>query len=451
MNKTKLFLRTLIFLTILLAVVGIVDIKPAYAEQNALNVYVFVGEGCPFCAKTLVFLHEIAEKEPRVVVHEFEVYNNPTDRDFFIAFAEKHGFEPQYVPTTFLGEKYWVGFTETIQEEMEREILNCLEQSCVDLGREILPNSTFPEIEDSADTQEPNQENNSQNDKQFSIVLPFIGAINLADKSIFLSTVLIAIVDGFNPCSIWVLSMLLAITLNTRSRKKVFLIGFVFITVTALVYALFIGGLFTVFTFIGYVGWIQAIVALVAIAFATINIKDYFWYKEGVSLTISDKKKPGIYKGIRRIMSAEENPWALISATVVLAVGVSLVEFTCTAGFPMIWTNLLAAQEITGLAFLGLLLVYMIIYQLDELGIFLVAVLTLRKNKMEEKYGRVLKLLGGMLMLALGLVMLINPTLMTNIGSSLLVFGIAFALTFLILLVHRVILPKLKIHTSSRK
>jgi hypothetical protein len=315
----------------------------------------------------------------------------------------------------------------------------------VDYGRDILPESAFPVIETPPEVVIPDP----VDEKQFALTLPLIGTINLADQSIFLSTLLISFVDGFNPCSIWVLSMLLAITLNARSRKNVLIIGFVFIFVTAFIYALFIGGLFTVFTFIGYVGWIQLIVALVAVVFAVVNIKDYFWYKEGISFTISDKKKPGIYKGIRRIMNAEESVWGLVTATVVLAAGVSLVEFSCTAGFPMIWTNLLAVQEVTGLAFLLLLLVYMLVYQLDELGIFLVSVITLRKTKMEEKYGRILKLLGGTLMLSLAVVMLVDPTLMNNIGSSLWVFGAAFGLTALVLFLHRVVLPKFNIRLGS--
>jgi hypothetical protein len=178
-----------------------------------------------------------------------------------------------------------------------------------------------------------------------------------------------------------------------------------------------------------------------------VNIKDYFWYKEGISFTISDEKKPGIYKGIRKVMRAEGNIWALIGATVVLSAGVSIVEFSCTAGFPVIWTNLLVVHEATGLAFLGFLLVYMLVYQMDELAIFLTAVFTLRKSKMEEKYGRILKLLGGILMLALAIVMLIDPALMNNIGSSLLVFGVAFGVTGLILLIHQVLLPKIKQRT----
>ena len=438
--------RTVLFLILTVVLMASSVALPVSAANDVLNVYIFEGEGCPYCARAIAFFKELAEKDERIIVHDFEVYHNLQNREYFTALASVHGFEPMYVPTIFIGDQYWVGFSDTIQAEIEDVIQKCHDGGCVDFGKQVLSSSLFfaegvpAETNPAGETASPG-EDTVTNVGEFSITLPLFGRIDLAKRSLLLSTLLISFVDGFNPCSIWVLSMLLAITLNARSRKKVLIIGFVFIFVTAFIYALFIGGLFTVFTFIGYVGWIQLIVALIAFVFALVNIKDYFWYKEGISLTISDKQKPGIYKGIRRIMNAEENLWGLVSATVVLAAGVSLVEFSCTAGFPMIWTNLLAIHEVSGLAFLGFLLVYMLVYQLDEMGIFLVAVFTLRKSKMEEKYGRILKLLGGMLMLTLALVMLIDPTLMNNIGRSLWVFGFAFGITGLVLLVHRVILP----------
>jgi hypothetical protein len=279
--------------------------------------------------------------------------------------------------------------------------------------------------------------------------LPIIGSIDLSSQSLFISTILISFVDGFNPCSIWVLTMLLTLTLHTGSRKKVLLIGFIFLTVSTAVYGLFIAGLFTMFTVISFVGWVQVAVALVAFFFALVNIKDYFWYKEGISFTIADDKKPGIFKRMRKLMDAGQSFWGLVGGTVVLAAGVSLVEFSCTAGFPVLWTNLLVSQNVPALTFVLLLLVYMIVYQLDEMGIFLVAVFTMRSSKLEEKHGRILKLIGGVLMLSLALVMLINPHLMNSLSSSLIIFGIAFGATILILLVHRVLLPKLGIHIGT--
>jgi hypothetical protein len=282
-----------------------------------------------------------------------------------------------------------------------------------------------------------------------TIKLPFVGEIDLSKQGLLLSTLLISLVDGFNPCSLWVLSMLLAITLHTGSRKKVLIIGLVFLTVTAAIYALFIAGLFTVLKVVSFIGWIQVVVALVALFFAIVNIKDYFFYKEGVSFTISDKQKPGIYQKMRKVLDAGDSFWGLIGGTVVLAAGVSLVEFSCTAGFPVMWTNMLTAQNVSVITFVLLLLVYMFIYQLDELGIFLVAVFTLKSSKLEEKHGRILKLIGGVLMLTLAIVMLIKPALMSDIRQSLLVFGLAFLVAAIILLLHRVVLPKLGIYIGT--
>jgi hypothetical protein len=229
----------------------------------------------------------------------------------------------------------------------------------------------------------------------------------------------------------------------------VLIIGLIFLTVTAGVYALFIAGLFTVFTVVSFVGWIQIVVALVALFFGLVTIKDYFWYKEGISFTISDDKKPGIYQRMRKLVDASQSFLGLAGATVVLAAGVSLVEFSCTAGFPVLWTNLLVSQKVSGLTFVLLLLLYLLIYQLDEMVIFFTAVYSLKASKLEEKHGRILKLIGGMLMLTLAGVMLINPALMNSLSSSLLIFGATLLATLLVLLVHRGILPKLGIRIGT--
>jgi hypothetical protein len=212
---------------------------------------------------------------------------------------------------------------------------------------------------------------------------------------------------------------------------------------------LFIAGLFTVFTVVNFVGWIQIAVAFVAFFFGLVNIKDYFWYKAGISFTIADNKKPGIYQKMRKLIDTSQSLWGLAGATIVLAAGVSLVEFSCTAGFPVLWTNLLVSQNVSGLTFILLLLLYLLIYQLDEMVIFFSAVYTLKASKLEEKHGRILKLIGGMFMLTLAGVMLINPALMNSLSSSLIIFGAALLATLLVLLIHRSILPKFGILIGS--
>jgi len=126
-----------------------------------------------------------------------------------------------------------------------------------------------------------------------------------------------------------------------------------------------------------------------------------------------------------------------------------MVEFSCTAGFPVLWTNLLTSQQVNTPTFIGLLLLYMVVYNLIALGIFIVAVFTLKSGKMEEKHGRILKLIGGVLMVTLAGVMVINPSLMSDLGDSLIVFGIAFIVGCLLLVLHRVILPRFGIYIGS--
>ena len=81
--------------------------------------------------------------------------------------------------------------------------------------------------------------------------------------------------------------------------------------------------------------------------------------------------------------------------------------------------------------------------------LFLVAVVTLKACKLEGKQGRILKRIDGVLMLTLAVVMLINPAWMNQISSSLLIFAIAFAATGLVLLIHRLLLPRLGIRLGS--
>lgn len=437
------------------------------APTQPVVIYFYWGDGCPHCAEAKPFLQQLTEEHPNVEVRAYEVWYVEENREHFWRMASAYGFEPSGVPTIFLGEHFWVGYGDQVASQLVAQVERCSQTACPDKGIGIIPGivaptaTPLPAVAVSETTPEAiaaasadPAANKATLDSAVAesadlLTIPFIGAIDLSTQSLLTSTALIAFVDGFNPCSLWVLSVLLALTLHTGSRSKVFWVGLVFLTVTSLIYALFITGLFTFFSVIGFVTWIQVIVALVALFFALVNIKDYFWYKEGISFTIADEKKPGLYRQMRSVLDAGKSTWGILSATVVLAAGVSLVEFSCTAGFPILWTNLLTAQQATATTFVSLLLVYMLIYQVDELGIFLVSVFTLKASKLEEKHGRMLKLAGGMLMLTLAGVMLINPSLMSSISTSLWVFLVAFAATVLVLLVHRTLLPRLGIRIGS--
>lgn len=452
-----------IFLILTLLVLGALALMPVDQAQaqdptrHPVDIYFFWGDGCPHCAKAKPFLEGLAAANPQVILHSYEIYYSPENQALFGQMAAAFGFEPHGVPTIFIGERYWEGYAEQLEPEISGVVTACLTDGCPNKGGEVL-GLALPAQPTAAPTQvseapaAPSQGSALASETPArALNIPLLGTIDLSKQSLFISTALIAFVDGFNPCSLWALSMLLAITIHTGSRKKVLLIGAIFLTVTAGVYALFIAGLFSVLKIISFMGWVQVVVALAALFFGLVNIKDYFWYKEGISLTIADEQKPGLLQRMRKLTDASQSTWGLVGGTIVLAAGVSLVEFSCTAGFPVLWTNLLTAQQVGVGAFVLLLLLYMVIYQIDELAIFLAAVYSLKASRLQEDQGRLLKLVGGMLMLTLSLVMVINPSLMNNLENSLIIFGCAFALTGLVLLLHRVILPRfgLQIGTPS--
>lgn len=438
-------------------------------EGFPVYIYLFWGEGCPHCAQAKPYFESLAKKYPQIVYRSYEIYYDEAGRKMFEDIAATNGFEISGVPTALVGQYLMVGYSEEYNPQIEEVVVHCIENGCLNAGTGLvddgsptlpplnqetaIPAPTTAPAEIAQNPPMPSSPVQSAPDSEMAqshlLSLPIIGQVNLEQHSLTLSTALIAFVDGFNPCSLWVLSMLMALVLHTGSRKKVLLIGLIFLTVTAGIYALFIAGLFSVLRLVSFMGWVQGLVAGVALVFGLVNIKDYFWCKTGVSFTISEKQKPGIFQNIRRIITSSDSIWGLAGATVVMAAGVSVVEFSCTAGFPVLWTNLLVAQGASTGVFVALLLLYLLIYQIDELAIFGSMVITLKASRLEEKQGRVLKLFGGVLMLTLAAVMLIKPSLMNDLVTSAVIFATAFSLAGLILIVHRSILPQLGIWIGS--
>jgi cytochrome c biogenesis protein CcdA len=350
-------------------------------------------------------------------------------------FGDVLGFEPSGVPVTIIGDQYWIGFREEYKSDMEAVIQSLLQNSGgFDAGSEIFSTQ--------------NQNTAIQDSNRF-ITLPILGEIDLEEQSLIISTAVIGFVDGFNPCSLWVLSVLLALTIHSGSRKKILIVGFTYLIVTAIIYGLFITGVFTLLSYIGYLKWIQALVSIIAIVFGIMNLKDYFWYKEGLSFTISDKHKPNLYRNMRSAVMNPRSLIGLIGSSAALAVGVSFIEFSCTAGFPVIWSNLISVNDINTLSYLLLLGLYMLIYLIDEILVFGAAVLTMRASRIEEKHGRALKLISGVIMLILGFVMVVKPEWMNDLGTSLMVFLSAFVITLLVFMVHKKILPKFGIYIGN--
>jgi len=367
---------------------------------------VFWGVTCPLCIDQQPFLRELEARYPQLQIRQYEVSRSRANLEIFALTAYEHGIEAEGVPAVFIAGKAFIGDAPFIRAQIEETV------------RDAIKGQSSPPTDASVEAQ-------PHTGTPTTISAPLLGTIDLAQQSLIFSTLLISFVDGFNPCSLWVLTLLLGMVLHSGSRKRMLMVGIIFLLTTATIYGVFIAGIFKVLSYIAYLVWVQWIVALFALVFGLVNIKDFFWFKKGFSFTISDKYKPGIYKSIRGLMSRDIKGFSLAGATFIMAAGIAVIELPCTAGFPVIWSQLVRSQQVNFMEFYGLLIIYLLIYLSIEITIFLSAVLTLKRQWFEEKHGQVLKLIGGMIMIALGIVMIANPNLMNNITDTLLVFAVA--------------------------
>jgi len=412
---------------LLVLVVGLLALLavglPARGEDPVTLLY-FGAEGCPYCIQMEAFLDDLEERfGDDLVIERHEVSADPAARDRWVEEMAARGQEARGVPTTILDDMVWVGFDASIGARVEAAVAAEIEAraSPPSPPSDDLPAELPAEVSDDA-----------------VVDVPFLGEVDVASRSAIAATALIAFIDGFNPCSLWVLAVLLAMVLNAgATRGRVALIGGVFLTVTGLMYGAFIAGVFTIMGFIEYLGAIRVGVAAIALFVGAVNVKDYFAYKKGLSFTIPDRFKPRIYRGGRSIRVADRPLAAVVGTTVAMAVGISLVELPCTAGFPVIWSGIMHTQGIDGANFAGLLGLYLMIYVGLEVTLFVAVLVTLRIGRFEEYYGRMLKLLGGMVMLALGGVLLLAPELMEDlVGATLVIVG-AIVLAVLVDLINR--------------
>lgn len=394
------------------------NVLSAFAEP--VNIYLFHGKTCPHCLDEEAYLDELVKEYPEgsINLNLYEVWYDEANADLMKKFSDHFGFEPTGVPLTFIGSSYWTGFGDSTKEKIHEAIDNQIKTGEFVDTAEIVKGIIKTEGGELSTTDE--------------ITLPLFGKISLKNKSSLFVTIAVGLADGVNPCSLWVLTMLLTIVIHTDSRKKSFIVGFVYIMVTALIYALFILGVFKFLDYTKFIPQIQIGAAVITTIIGIINIKDYFFYKKGVSLTIDDKKKPGLYAKMRNIVKNSKSIPAMIGATIALSAMVSLIEFSCTAAFPVIWANILSSQGVTGPAFYAHLFLYMLLYQLDEIIIFLAAVITMKSTKMEEKHGRFLKLFSGCMMLSLSAVMIFKPQIMNSLPNVLIIFAGSILISFVI-------------------
>ena len=370
--------------------------------SDTADIEVFVRQGCPHCAKAEVFLQTLQQEQPalKIVIHD--VSQEPTALDRLQELAKSQGIKAVRVPAFQIRGQLLVGYTdETSSGQLIRDVL---------AQTPVIPkneNSTGScEADEQALSCEANPAPKSTPPPQ-TFAVDFLGhKISLEEVGLPLFTITMGLLDGFNPCSLWVLLLVISLLAPMNNRPRMLAIAGTFVAVEGIAYFVFMAAWLNLFLLIGLSRISEVAIALIALIAGMINLKDFWRFGWGVSLSIPDAAKPAIYTRIRNILQAKNMTAAIIGA-IVLAVLVQIVEFMCTSGFPALYTRILTLKQLDNVSYYSYLLLYNLAYMLDDLIVLSVGVITLSQHRLQEKEGRWLKLISGLTMVGLGIYLLV--------------------------------------------
>lgn len=278
--------------------------------------------------------------------------------------------------------------------------------------------------------------------------VPLFSKLDPESASMLATTIVLGFVDGLNPYSLWGLVFLLGIVMTAGSRSRAVIVGLTYLVVVGLTYGLMTVGFLNVFSRFSHQYLLQIIVGLVAMVFALINIYDYFRGRDKSTL-VAPKRQSRLRQRIQKVMSPTNGIGTLIIGTVVVALGMTILEFPLSFSTPLIWTNIMARHQVNLLVFLLLLLVYLLIYLFDEFIAFFSIIFALGKNKSHQNRESALKLIGGTVIFFLAIALIMDLELLNTLTGSLLLFGLALAVSFSILIIFPDRRKKLEIKSST--
>ncbi|MBX9916059.1 MAG: NrdH-redoxin [Nitrosomonas sp.] len=366
------------FLFILLLFVQAVNASSDETKHTNKNnvLEVFVRDGCPHCAKAKEFLSTLGSERPWLRIVYYSVDHDPKALNILLSYSQKASVWPPGVPTFQFNGELVVGFD---SPDHTGSALAAL----VDGTRIVSGN----------------------------VETSLFGTLNVTNQGLPLFTLTMGLLDGFNPCAMWVLLFLLSLLVHLQDRKKMALIAGTFVLASGVVYYAFMAAWLNIFLLIGFSTTLRWVLSGLAFAIGGLNIKDFFAWKRGLSLTISDSSKPGLYARMRAVLAADKLLPSIV-AVATLAVLVNFIELLCTAGFPAIYTAILAQQDLNLVSYYAYLGLYILGYVADDTLMVAVAVIALSNHKLTEQTGRWLKLISGVVMLGLGCILILQPELL---------------------------------------
>jgi len=366
--------------------------------DGQLVVHVFTRDGCPHCERATLALERIVAARDGVALRRYDIARDPAHRRLLVDVSRALGIEVGGVPFTLIGGESWTGYLDdaTTGHAYERRIDACLREACPD------PLAALGAPGPAAASSPPAVELPAR------LHLPLFGEVSTAQLSLPLITVLLAAIDGFNPCAMWVLVFLLGILAGVRDRRRMWLIGCTFVAASAAVYLLILGAWLQVFLWLGALPLLRFLMGGVALAAGAYYLREFVSNPAGVCHVTASPARRHLLARLRALVLQPASLLAL-AGVVLLAIVVNAVELMCSAGVPAVFTHLLAQAGLSAPAYFGYLLLYVFVFMLDDLVVLAVALKTLELTGLAGAHGRWASLLGALMLFAIAAIIFLRP------------------------------------------
>jgi thiol-disulfide isomerase/thioredoxin len=389
--------RLLSCLVVLFLFFGV--LVPSVSAQGKTRVYFFWSVTCPHCEEEKPWLESLTKKYDWLEVREYEV-NKASNLRLWQNVAQKLGVISGGTPFTVVGDKSVTGFFDEAStgKEIETLILKAHEENWPDVVASLIkPEKEKPEIKPLEPKPIPE-----------SFKLPLLGELKTKNLSLPALTVVIGLLDGFNPCAMWALLFLISLLLGMKDRKRMWLLGSAFIFTSGLVYFLIMAAWLNLFLFVGLILWVRLAIGVFALVAGGYNLRRWWRDREGGCAAETSEKQQKTFSRLKEVASNRNLGLALLGI-ISLAVAVNLVELMCSAGLPAIYTSILAMNQLPAWQYYLYMFGYIVVFMLDDMIVFVVAMITLRAVGVESKYANWSRFIGGLLMFLIGLAMVFKP------------------------------------------
>lgn len=396
MNKIKY-----VIFSLFLFMIAICNIK---AEDNLVNLYLFYSKTCPHCEEEIKMLDSIKDEYKNLRIYKYEL-SEDNNSEIFKNVATLFDLNVSGVPFTIIGEKTFIGYG----ENSKKTIIGCIEyyskHGYVDKVGQYL-NKELPTYEISDDDTSIDEYLEDYGNYSFNI--PIIGEVNTKTLTIPMIAVVMGFIDGFNPCAMWILLFLITMLISMKDRKKMWILGSTFLITSALIYFLIMLAWLNVAVLITKVNIIRSVIGFIAIIGGLYNIITTFKTSENGCNATDKKDRKKIMERIKKFTN-EKSIWLSLIGVIALAISVNLIELACSAGLPVMFTQILVINDLSKIEYFIYIMVYIFFFLIDDLLIFIIAVSTMKVSGISVKYGKISKIVGGIILLLIGILLLLKP------------------------------------------